>query len=68
MDAAHVITIAWNETYKGIINDDILNNLYSNEEERANNFLENFDTNEDEQLVLEVDNKVLGFANVGKMN
>lgn len=31
MDAAHVITIAWNETYKGIINDDILNYLYSNE-------------------------------------
>lgn len=68
MSVAHVITIAWNETYKGIIDDDILNNLYSNEEERANNSLKNFDTNEDEQLVLEVDNKVVGFANVGKPN
>ncbi|UKI58059.1 MAG: GNAT family N-acetyltransferase [Clostridium sp.] len=68
MSVAHVITIAWNETYKGIIDDDILNNLYSNEDERANNSLKNFDTNEDEQLVLEVDNKVVGFANVGKPN
>lgn len=25
---AHVVTVAWNETYKGIVNDDFLNDLY----------------------------------------
>ena len=34
-DVTHVITIAWNETYRGIVPDDILDNMYSNEEERT---------------------------------
>ena len=25
---AHVVTVAWNETYKGIVPDEFLNNLY----------------------------------------
>ena len=33
-DIAHVVTVAWNETYKGIVPDEFLNNLYTNEEQR----------------------------------
>ena len=63
-DVAHVVTIAWNETYKGIVPDEFLNNLYNNEEERAKNSYNNFDEKENHQYVLEVDNKIVGFVNV----
>lgn len=62
---AHVVTVAWNETYKGIVNDDFLNDLYENEEQRANNSYNKFNEEDNHQLVLEVDNKVVGFVNVG---
>ena len=29
-DVAHVVTVAWNETYRGIVSDEFLNNLYVN--------------------------------------
>ncbi len=41
-DITHVITIAWNETYRGIVPDDFLDNLYLNEEERTNNSIKSF--------------------------
>ena len=62
---AHVVTVAWNETYKGIVNDDFLNGLYENEEQRANNSYNKFNEKDNHQLVLEGDNKVVGFVNVG---
>lgn len=62
---ANVVTIAWNETYKGIVNDNFLNELYKNEEQRANNSFNKFSEEDNHQLVLEVDNKVVGFVNVG---
>lgn len=65
-DVTHVITIAWNETYRGIVPDDILDNMYSNEEERTNNFINRFNKNDNHQFVLEVDNKIVGYMNVGK--
>ena len=64
-DVAHVVTIAWNETYKGIVPDEFLNNLYLNEEARAMNSYNKFDEKDNHQFVLEVDNKVVGFVNVG---
>ena len=64
-EVAHVVTIAWNETYKGIVSDEFLDNLYSNEEERARNSYNNFNEKENHQYVLEVDEKVVGFVNVG---
>ena len=64
-DVAHVVTVAWNETYKGIVPDDFLEGLYLNEEERAINSYNNFDENDNHQYVLEVDGKVIGFVNVG---
>ena len=64
-DIAHVVTIAWNETYKGIVPDWFLENLKNNENERAQMSLEKFDTNKKKQLVLEIDNEVVGFVNFG---
>ncbi len=63
-DVAHVVTVAWNETYKGIVPDEFLNNLYDNEEERAHNSYNNFNETDNHQYVLEVDGKVVGFVNV----
>lgn len=64
-DIAHVVTVAWNETYKGIVPDEFLNNLYKNEEQRATDSFKNFDEKNNHEFVLEVDNKVVGFINVG---
>ena len=38
----HVITVAWNETYKGIVPDEILNNMYLNEDERIEKSIKGF--------------------------
>ena len=64
-EIAHVITMAWNETYKGIVPDDFLNNLYKNEEERAISLLNDFEENDNHQFVLVVNHKIIGFINVG---
>ena len=64
-EITHVITIAWNETYKGIISNEILDKMYLNEEERAANAYNRFNENDNHQFVLEVDNKVVGYMNVG---
>lgn len=63
---AHVVTVAWNETYKGIVPDWFLEHLKENEEERAENSFNEFDENNNHQFVLEVDNEFVGFVNVGK--
>ena len=65
ISVAHVVTVAWNETYKGIVPDEFLNNLYLNEEERATNSYNKFNEKDNHQYVLEVDNKIVGFINVG---
>lgn len=64
-EITHVITIAWNETYRGIVSDDILDKLYLNEEERTFKFESRFNENDNHQFVLEVDNKIVGYMNVG---
>lgn len=63
---AHVVTTAWNETYKGIASDEFLNSLYLNEEERANSSYNKFDEKDNHQYVLEVDDEIVGFIDVGK--
>lgn len=65
---AHIVTVAWNETYKGIVPDEFLDNLYKNEKERATNSYNNFNEKDNHQYVLEVENKVVGFVNVGLTN
>lgn len=63
---AHVVTIAWNESYKGLVPDSFLNGLYENEEQRATNIYNDFNENNNHQFVLEIDNKVVGFVSVGE--
>ena len=62
---AKIVTTAWNETYRGIVNDEFLDNLYLNEQERANTFYKEFDENINHQYVLEINNEIVGFINVG---
>lgn len=62
---AHVVTVAWNETYKGIVPEDFLLNLYKNEDERAINSYNNFNEKDNHQYILELDDEIVGFVNVG---
>ena len=64
-DIAHIVTIAWNETYQGIVPSWFLEDLKNNETERAQLSIEKFDVNNNHQFVLEIDNKIVGFVNFG---
>ena len=64
-DVAHVVTIAWNEAYKGIVSDNDLEELYKNEDERAKKTYDYFDENNNHKYVLEVDGEVVGFVHYG---
>ena len=66
MEIAHVVTLSWNESYKGIVPDDFLNHLYQTEEERGRNAYDQFDEKNNHQYVLEIDHKIVGFINVGE--
>ena len=61
----HVITIAWNESYRGIVPDDFLDRMYLNEKERAENSRRGFDDNDSRQFVLEADHRIAGYMNAG---
>ena len=63
---AHVVTIAWNETYQGIVPDWDLDNLEKTEQERADKLYNEFDEDNNNALVLEINNKIVGFVNYGK--
>lgn len=63
---AYIVTKSWNETYKGIVSDEFLDNLYKTEETRTKNAFDDFNDNDNHQFVLEVNDKVVGFINVGK--
>ena len=62
---AKLITVCWNDTYRGLVSDDFLDGLYKNEEDRIKNTYEKFDENDNHQFVLEVDGKVVGWMNIG---
>ena len=63
---SHVVTISWNETYKGLVPDNELEKLKTNEDERARRALEKFENDEYRQLVLEIDREIVGFVRFGK--
>lgn len=63
---AHIVTVCWNETYKGIVPDWYLEELKANEPKRARAMEESFNINENYYFVLEVDNQVVGFVRFGK--
>jgi GNAT superfamily N-acetyltransferase len=64
----HVVTISWNETYKCLVPDEVLEGLKTNEDERTNKSLKKFENGEYQQLVLEIDNEIVGFSRYGKSN
>ena len=65
-DIEHIITLGWNETYKGLVPDLFLEELKNNEIDRAKKSFDRFDENNNNQLVLEVGGKVVGFVKYGK--
>ena len=65
-EIAHVVTISWNETYKEIVPDWFLKELYNNEDERTDKSLNEFDEKNNNYLVLEIDKRVVGFVWYGK--
>lgn len=64
----HVVTVSWNETYKGIVPDEFLNNLYENEDERYYNSFINFTEEDNHLFVLEINDEIVGFVNAGAAN
>ena len=62
---AHVLTLAWNETYKGIVPDWFLDNLKNNEIKRAKMLKDEYDENNNNQYVLVVDNEIVGYVKYG---
>ncbi len=62
---SHIVTEAWNETYRGIVPDDFLDHLTQNEEERTLHSIENFNEKENHCFVLEIDSEIGGFVRVG---
>lgn len=64
-DIAKLITVCWNDTYRGLVSDDFLDGLYENEEDRINKSYDKFDESDNHQFVLEVDEKIVGWMNVG---
>lgn len=62
---ARVVTIGWNETYKGIVPDWFLEELKDNEEGRGKKAYDEFDITNNNQFVLEVNEEVVGFVNFG---
>ena len=63
----HVVTVAWNEAYKGIVPDEFLEELKNNEEERTEKGLSGFKEG-NTTLVLEIDNEVVGFSHYAEAN
>lgn len=60
-----IITLSWQQTYKGIVNDEFLLSLKENEDERIEKSIQNFGDTNDFIDVLEVDNEVVGFVRCG---
>lgn len=62
----HVITLAWNESYKGIVPDWYLASLLKNEDEKCKKDIQSFISCEYKTYVLEIDGKIVGFSRFGK--
>ena len=62
----HIVTKAWQETYKGIIPNWYLNDLPNQENEKIKKDTEKFLSHEYKTYVLEVNDEIVGFARFGK--
>lgn len=60
-----LITIVWQQTYPGIVNQQFLDNLSNTEQQRIELNTMTFDDNIKDTLVLELDNQLVGFIRYG---
>ena len=64
---AEFITIVWNETYKGIVNDKFLEGLKESEKQRWLSAEKNFDENNNMQYIIKDDDgKIIGFLKLNR--
>ena len=59
-ELAHCISLVWDTTYRGIIDDDFINHLKENEKERALHLKQNIRDDED-YYVLTLQDKIIGW-------
>jgi len=64
-DIQKIITKTWQHTYDGIINESFLKELSYNEEYRIKKPYETFDDRDNNQFVLIINGKIVGFINIG---
>lgn len=62
----HLITVVWQETYPGIINNRFLENLSKTEQQRIELNKLTYNDSLKDTLVLEIDNAIVGFVKFGK--
>ena len=55
------ITKTWNETYRGIVNDEFLDSLKKTEEKRYNSFINYFDEKNNIKYIIKKDSKIIAF-------
>ena len=60
------ITKAWNETYKGIINDEFLEGMKNTEERRYTNAINNYNDKTNMQYIIKDNNRIIGFLKLSK--
>ncbi len=63
---AAVVATAWQETYRGIVNDEYLDNLTNEIPNMTERYIKKIKEGVDLVLVLEVDEKIVGFTSYGK--
>ncbi len=64
---AELVAIVWNETYKGLVPDDYLDNLYKTIDERAERYKKNNKTMKDiYEYLLFINDELSGFIRFGK--
>lgn len=62
----HIVTVAQNETYKEIVSDELLSNMYKNEIEINIKVYDNYDEEKNNQYVLEVNGEIIEYINIEK--
>lgn len=62
----HIVTVAQNETYKEIVSDELLSNMYKNEIEISIKVYDNYDEEKNNQYVLEVNGEIIEYINIEK--
>lgn len=62
----NLVNKVWDETYRGIVDDEFLDNMPNTVEERIKKGQAKFYSNPDTNFVMEDDGKLIGFSSVGK--